>query len=408
MTTPGLREIAKEPFSSIRHPIPGHGTGLSDVFGKKILTLSQLSEEENVNINSIVSLLPGTLEMNKESLKLVASHSQKKAKLAEVLSENDTDKLFAVARMRRQAHNQVAYFVSTALSLREHFDATFEKNKTDLIAFVGKIEKTLESTNFELLNRIIMSWGSTGEISSSELEMLKDFVFEGNIPMDVTVAGKELQERIEGLKKSGPQMVPFLPDRTTRISEDTDLFRWLLGEKGELPAYFLRITGLAIRNASQAPAFLLIPQFLREILVGYVGVLNTRNMLATIMMMEKTLQATHAVIAQSTEHYTAAVALASAIGIDMTNEFKYYEQNWKPKAAKEGVFGTTTYIQSEPTVLDEWVLNWAGLTKKQGKELTEDIPAQEIRFRMQSLFKKKLEKQNPFDELQLDSNFDTW
>lgn len=381
LETPSLGEIIKETYSSA---LPGFGNGMSDVFGRKILAETQLSEEDYERINVLVSLMPPGSEITPDLVKQAGERFSKKKELCERLAKNE--KLCHAAEIRRHAITPIFLFVQNMNALRTHLRLAFKDNIGDMLQFVDSLEAEFKTLPREEINAELKKWPPTGET-------LKSFVFSSQVPVEITMNIAKIDQHLSTLPASTAELLPALPTSHVGDAQDVDILRWLLQESYErekLASYFLRISGLALRGGSQAPTFLMIPHFVDQLLRKHVAVLNCRNMVASLFQVSETNEIIQAVTDRSTDRFNCAAELAATLGLEFSSEFKFYESKWKPYTLRSGAFGTADKYMGGLNSADLWLVQWAGAKtiSEFPKHLLDEIPAKEIQKRIQLLCRK--------------------
>ena len=390
--TPQLNEISGEPHVFPLHLLPGFGNGMSGVFGKKILAETQLSEEDYERVNALVSLMPTGTEITKETVRLNASRFVKKKEFCEAIVNNE--KLCQAAELRRQAIAPISLFVQTMTALRSHLRTTFQNNITDMLKFVDELQAEFRTLPIEKTNAAIASWPPNEE----HFEALKNFVFSFQPPVEFTMVSGKVKEHLQSVNK---ELLPPLPQLRVGFEGDVEILRWLLQEqndKDKLASLFLRISGLAMRGGSQAPTFLLIPHCIDEMLRAHVAILNSRNMLASAFHITETAELVQAVTDSSTGKFNCAAELATALGLELSSEFNFYESKWKAYTVRRGAFGTMDKFVGGLNPADLWLIHWAGAktVDEFPQHLLEEMPAKEIKTRIQLICQKT--KSEPLEE----------
>jgi hypothetical protein len=392
MNTPSLSEIGKPPHSFSGHIAAGFGTNVSEVFGKSILSRTQLTEEHH----ALATILASSGIVDEISLGQMQSRFVEKQKLCEQISVHLKKRsLLESASNKQKAMKPTTVFVQFMNALREHVRESFKTNLEDIQAFVQSLQDTIKHANTKELSEIVFKWQQSEQINDDDIEKLKILVFAEKSPIEFNMVLEKVIQHVKDLKRSELELLPMLPKIDHITYEDVDVLKWLLYDeidKSQLAALFLRVSGIAVRNHSRAPTFVLVLHYIDNILKLFVGILNFKNAIMNTFHIPETTEIYQKIVNISTEQFSCAVELAAVIGLPLSSEFFYYESQWKAYALEESAFSTVGSIQKSSNPENLWVLHWYGndmKTLSKDSDALENIPAQEIKFRLQHLIEPK-------------------
>lgn len=391
METPSLTLIGKSPYSFPENIAPGFGTNVSEVFGKSILSRTQLSEEHHALATSMAS--SGIVD--ESSLSEMRNRFVSKQKLCDQISSQSHSKkqtLLNVASQKQKAMKPILVFTQMMNALREHVQMSFSSNIEDMSNFVELVATTLQQTSVQGFSTIMDMWQQTETIHDSEIDTLKMFVFDNKPPTQFNMVAEKINDHVKSLKRADLELIPTLPTIDDIYADDVEVLRWLLKksvDKQELASLFLRVSGIATRKQSRAPSFVLAIHYIDSIFKLFVGALNFKNAVANIFHIADTLELYHRVISTSTEQFLCAVEFASVLGLPLSSEFYYYESQWKSYILRESAFNTINSFQVSDNPENKWVLHWFGLdtieSLKSNISFIDEVRSLEPKYRLQLL-----------------------
>lgn len=401
-----LATVHKAPNISELSLIPGasNGNNMTTTFGPEILRLSTYTEQEFETIGLLSKLMgPTERELTLEKLDMLEKSLQGRlAKLREIRKEHgdQLEDYLTIAAVQQQAAVPFRSFKTQLIALRAHVVEALAMNQTAVQQFFAEFAETSNADIAPLLEK------SRETLTDEECDKLVDFVL-APAHRHMEFVREDALRGIRGAAEQNYYAIPKLPTLGAEHSEEMRLLRWLIGDPSidhdVLLQFFLQLNGETFRERSSAPTFAIGQLQIGEKAKQLVSLYHVKLGLARAFSTKVDDENWRVTIENLTERFEAVCFFAEAVGLPYSAEYDAFVQNFGVHSVKQKLHGALGTVYGHRNSEHWWPLAWLGIEnrealqqrKREVQELLVEMPAQEIKRRLETLLQREEQTADP-------------